>query len=454
MSRGRAAGVAVALLGVMALCWWGLTAQQYVNPPLTPLAERPDPGDAPNVVLVIGCTVRRDQLSPYGGPRRVTPFLAELAAGGARFDDAIAASSWTKASTVAMITGQPAISVGMVEPRRRRNERALHPDITTLAEYFVAAGYETIGATANPNLNTVFGMAQGFDGYRDTDGRIVEGKLTGDDVVARTLELVDGRKDRSRPLFVRAMFVDAHVPRALPEDEYEMFRGDGISRELAEYRGQLHRFDTALRTLDAGLRERGLNGGNTIWVVVADHGEGLSLPDHHRGHGRALYSSMIRVPWLVRGPGIPSGSTVYGLASLVDLPRTVLGLAGVEGPAYGEDWSRQVRGEEPFTTRYLAFSDTWFYEVRRSAAWSATEACQRDFGSTGEPFEGIFFEDGCFRRRTDPDFVQPIPPTALMTELEQWRAARMHEAEAFRLTGDATVSDKLSGQLEALGYVD
>jgi len=454
MKRWAAAAIASGIALGLFTSWWLLRPTPYVDPPIPEMADRPDPGVAPNVVLVIGCTVRRDQLTPYGGPENTTPFLAELAKAGAQFEDVIAASSWTKASAVAMITGRHALSVGMVEPDGGRNERTLHPSITTLAEYFVAAGYETMGVTANPNLNREFGLAQGFDSYWDVEGRINEDKVSGYKVVERALELVDSRESQDRPLFLRTVFVDAHAPRDhLRVAELNRFRGPGVSSIVSGYRGYLRRFDDAVRALDVGLRERGFDADNTFFVVVADHGEGLDMPRHQRGHGRTLYGSMVQVPLIIRGPGVPAGTEISGLASLIDLPNTLLGLVGADGPQHGEDWSAQVRGEIPWTTRHKAYADTWFYEIRRSGVWTTTEMCQRDFGSTAWR-EGIVFEEGCFRRTTDPDFDHPLPPTLLMRDLERWRDERIAGAGKFRFSGNAGVSDDLSEQLEALGYVD
>ena len=445
----------VAGLGVLAGLIWVVWPASYVNPPVMAMADRPDPGDSPHVVFVLGCTVRRDQVTPYGGARGTTPFLSRLAAGGVRFEDALATSSWTKASTVAAITGRHALSMGMVEPETGRNDRALDPAWTTLAEYFVAAGYETAGVTANPNLNQAFGLAQGFDHYRDADGRIVDGKLTGDAVVERALTLVDQRVAHDRPLYLRAMFVDAHVPRdGLSAEEIEPHRGDSVPPHLAEYRAQLHRFDRALSALHAGLESRGIHDGNTLWIVVGDHGEGLDLAPNHRGHGRTLYGSMLRVPWIVHGPGVTGGRVVGGLASLVDLPRTMTRLVGIEGPSAGGDWSAQLRGSAPSTTRERAFADTWFYEVRRSAIWSSDQACQMDFGTQEPTRKDLWFESGCFDRMEDSEFRSPRRDDAMMRELARWRSARLKEGEAWShgLSGD--VSDALSEQLESLGYVE
>jgi arylsulfatase A-like enzyme len=454
MSRGMAgAGIgSVVALVVLAWLWW---PAPYVNPPVMAMADRPAPMGAPNVVFVLGCTVRRDQLSPYGGAVGTTPFLARLASGGVRFEDAVAASSWTKASTVAAITGRHALSLGLVEPDRGRNDRALDPSWTTLAEHFVAAGYETAGVTANPNLNTAFGLAQGFDQYRDVDGRIVDGKLSGDAVVERALAMVDQRRAQDRPLYLRAMFVDAHVPReGLSVEEIDPHRGPNIPPQLAEYRAQLHRFDRALSALYNGLEARGIHDGNTLWVVVADHGEGLDLAPNHRGHGRTLYGSMLRVPWIVHGPGVPPGGVVEGLASLIDLPRTLSGLVGMDGPSTGFDWSEQVRGRGSNTTRERVFADTWFYEVRRSAIWSQEKACQVDFGTTGATREDLWFESGCFDRARDVAFRNPHVDHAMMRELSHWRAARLKEGEGWSHGPAEFVSDDLSEQLESLGYVE
>ena len=53
---------------------------------------------APNLVLVIGCTVRRDQTSVHGGTA-ATPFLQQLASEGGRFEDLVTAAPWTRAAS-------------------------------------------------------------------------------------------------------------------------------------------------------------------------------------------------------------------------------------------------------------------------------------------------------------------------------------------------------------------
>lgn len=110
---------------------------------VTGAARRPPPADAPNVLLIVLDTVRAQELSLYGYPRRTTPRLERLAATGVRFDRAIATSSWTLPSPAGMFTGRfpHALSADWQTPLD-----STHP---TLAGALKARGYATYGFAAN-----------------------------------------------------------------------------------------------------------------------------------------------------------------------------------------------------------------------------------------------------------------------------------------------------------------
>lgn len=422
------------------------------EPPPPPLPARPEraPEGAPAVVVAMTCTLRRDQVAPYGGVPAATPWMAALAAQGALFDDAIAASSWTKASATAMFTGQHALEVGMVEPGPGQNRRVLADEHVTLAERLHAAGWDTLGVTANPNLNEAFGLAQGFDRYRDTATRgfAKRNRISGADAVAAALELVANRDDPERPFYLRVAIIDPHTPLRVEREEVEPFKADGTRRRLARYRAGVRQTDDALAVLDAGLAELGWGPERVVWAVVADHGEGLLLPEHHRAqHGRVLYPSTVRVPWLMRGPGIAPGRTIGGLASHVDLAPTVLGLLGLDAELPGRDWSALLQGRGSRTDRRRAWSDTWYYGANRASVWTDDTQCQRDWGSS---VPRDTFVHGCFDRAADPEFTRTIERPELMAELVQWRADRPLTAAG----AEADLSEDVRRQLEVLGYAD
>jgi arylsulfatase A-like enzyme len=427
---------------------------------LPAVAPVPVPSGQPNVVVVIGCTVRKDQLTPYGAPADVTPFLAGLAAEGTTFDDLVAAAPWTRVASTAILTGRHAVNVGMVEPGSKRDDTRLPDAVTTMAERFRALGYHTLGATANPNLRPEFGFDQGFDEYQlglDTGWKA---QLTSTEVADAALSALKKAKDAgdTRPFYLRLVVFDAHAPRAGGEAAAAPWAQEGIPARVALYREHLHRLDAGLQHLDEGLKSLGFDPTNTVFVFVADHGEGMNYPDHHGlGHGQYFGSSAVHVPWILRGPGVAKGNRVLGPASQVDVLPTVLGLLGrplpPEEPIDGRDWSALVRGEGRVVDRPWVISDTWFGGSNRAAIFTPQRMCQQDFGSTAKQRRKGKFVAGCYDRHADPLFTEPFEDATLQATLASWRkAAEVELAKATRT--QAKVDANVSEQLRILGYQD
>jgi len=465
MSRTRRAltlTVFVGLLGVgslTAIC--SRSAAPEVTDPTIVVrgaeGERPDPpAGASNLVLVVGCTVRKDQLSVYGARAPTTPFLSSLAKDGARFLDVINAAPWTRAASAALLTGHHAVSVGMVEPTLGRNERALPERVVTLAEHLRSRGWATGGMTTNPNLNSVYGFAQGYDAYRQPERVWAEDRtrMSGERAVPMALEVLDGL-DPQRPFFLLVVLTDSHAPFAITETERALFADPAVPDNVVEYRGVLRRVDQAVAALDAGLALRGFDAHNTVLAVVNDHGEGLSWPTHHgKGHGRFLAPSVVGGVFVARGPQIASGHDIGGLVSQIDVAPTLAAVVGAgpfAGP--GSDWSAQLRGDAGTTDRSRAYSDTWFRESDRAAVYTASAACQVDSARRGTRRETEFVT-GCFDRQADPLHEHVVVRPALAAELTAWRAARLVEAVQFGDAPRVTPGEALDAQLQALGYTD
>jgi arylsulfatase A-like enzyme len=78
------------------------------------------------------------------------------------------------------------------------------------------------------------------------------------------------------------------------------------------------------------LRDLGLLDQTAV-VVTSDHGEGLG--DHgHMAHGWNLHEELVRIPLIVRAPGIPRNSRLLGPVQLEDLMPTLLALMGLRAP--------------------------------------------------------------------------------------------------------------------------
>ena len=403
--------------------------------------ERPDaPAGAPNVVLVTIDALRRDQLSAYDGPEGTTPFLDTLVAKGARFEDTVAAGPWSRPALVAMLTGQHAATVGMIEPGEGGNQRVLADGVTTLAERMQRAGWATVGATANFNNNHTYGMAQGFDAWLDAHPAAFNPRTRRE--ASKTVEelftLLDERAEplKGRPVYAQVSFVDLHKPFMVPREEFAPFESDEHS--VAPYRAMVKRTDDALRALYDGLAERGLTAENTVFAVVGAHGEGLSMPGHHgKQHGRTLYHSAVQVPWVVAGPGVKAGTKVGGLSTQADVLPTLLGLAGVE---LGEESLAGKNLAANLTSgaavdRKAAFTDTRYFTADHAAVYTAGRVCQKDFGTT----TGNAIPTGCYDRATDSngDRIDATASGPLMDQLVEWRAARDAEYAAWPHVKDA-----------------
>ena len=67
---------------------------------------------------------------------------------------------------------------------------------------------------------------------------------------------------------------------------------------------------------------------STLVVVTSDHGEALG--EHGEDvHGYFVYESTLRVPLVLRGPGVTPGTRFTGVARTVDLFPTIVEIAGL-----------------------------------------------------------------------------------------------------------------------------
>jgi arylsulfatase A-like enzyme len=85
---------------------------------------------------------------------------------------------------------------------------------------------------------------------------------------------------------------------------------------------------------------------NTVIIFTTDHGE---IHGHHGLWHKGLftYEDNQRIPLLIWGPGtVAPQATVQSLANLVDIPRTVLSLVGIEAPQgmQGADLTPVLKG--------------------------------------------------------------------------------------------------------------
>lgn len=306
--------------------------------------------DPPNVVLLMLDTTRADKLGVYSSelPDGLSPEIDARARAGVVFTNAISTTPWTRPSIGSLLTGRPARELGLYKEKGH----ALKDEIQTLAESLKAAGWRTVGLTANPNINRAFNFHQGFDEY--VDSNLVWEWMTGQeeaaaepegdshkaglvparDLYRRALELVAAEHDG--PTYLQINVMDVHEWSA-PETVRPEFKDLYKDRKDHAY---LQAVRQASVDTEAFLRELLARPGweRTLLVITSDHGEGLwDHPDVERSkfHGALLYRSQLHVPLILASTAgdLPAGATPDALVTLEDVMPTVLSYAGLPTPA-------------------------------------------------------------------------------------------------------------------------
>jgi len=313
----------------------------FVAPRIAPTTP-PVPSEGrehPDLVLFLADSFRADNLAVYGGDAETTPYLNKLAERTVLFERAWSNSCWTLPAQASMLTGT-------FPPRHGALDRdyMIPEDLQTLAEVLARAGYRCGAVTDSGFVSTTYNFNQGFEWFLEHPGW-----PSWD--LAETIRRAEAFFDASdgRPNFLFVQTYRTHAPYRCGSDEdplplrsfqKERTQGLALDKALKElhsgpsviatkpfYLDGATDLDSKLGPFWESLRSR---PGERYLVFTSDHGEAFF--DHeNRGHHGIMYEELLRIPLLVDGPGLAPRRESRA-ASLVDLPRTLAAIAGVEPP--------------------------------------------------------------------------------------------------------------------------
>ncbi len=298
-------------------------------------------------ILISIDALRADHLGVYGYPKPTSPFLDELARRATVFDHAFAQIPSTLPSHMSMFTGLYPTEHGVFPP-----SAVLAPEIRTLPEILLHAGFHTAGHTEGGYVQGGYGFSRGFGEWTDTpyaDDTDVERTF------GRGADFLESVKPDER-FFLFLHTYTVHDPYWPPERYREMFwpgpppasAGEptgphfaAVNNGLAEttpeaveyfealYDASIRYLDDRLRQLFADLEASGLADETTV-IFTADHGE--EFLEHGQLVHTQIYPECLRIPLIVVHPAQKSGARIGRVAQTVDFAPTVYDLAGVAAP--------------------------------------------------------------------------------------------------------------------------
>jgi arylsulfatase A-like enzyme len=417
-----ASSLMVCLAAATSLVPVGPTAQAVADGTGRPApAISPRAGARPNILLITTDDMALEDLRHMPITRRL------LGNRGVTFDNFIAPHPMCCPSRAQILTGEYAQNNGVHhnEGPWGGYQALIHPN-NTLAAWLSAAGYKTAlvgkflnhwkpGSDGRPAgwthlevLMTPF-QPYGFAVWRNGVAEHPAGH-TSDYVAHRTVDLINRFSRQRRPFFIwasqvaphmmwgkhamvppippprhRGLFASAVAPSlvkasfreadvsdkpAYVRDSTENLTEDGINEWYRRRMQSLQAVDEGVASAVTALRRRG-ELDNTVIAFTSDNG--YLLGEHRLVKKNYPYEEALRVPFLMRGPGLPPGRRVTGPAQMIDVAATFASLAGAtpRRAQDGESLLGLVKGTSPLRNAELIQAGTeeapwWWRGVRTS----------------------------------------------------------------------------------------
>lgn len=421
LAFGRTALIGAGLAVTAVTAWWGAAG---LHPP--PMG----------VVVITLDTTRADRLSPYGYMNVSLPSLERLATEGVVFDQATSVAPLTLPAHTSLFTGVLPQNHGV----RDNADHALAETETTLAETLRARGFRTGAFIGSVVLNPDRGLKQGFEHYAGvplSDARTPETRQRrANDVIDDALKWLDTVGD-SR-FFLWAHLYDAHRPYDPPEP-YRTTYGHNL------YVGEIAFMDAQIGRLLQALERRRLLD-RTVVVVVADHGESLGAHGE-RDHGIFVYEDVVRIPFIVRAPGL-NPRRVGEVVRITDVMPTVLESLheDVPAPLDGVSLGELMRGRRS-DLELEAYSESLYPE---RLGWSALRALRTGGFKLIDAPRPELYDLG-----KDPFEEQNIYDSrpALAERMTARLAVLMKGRGSGTALSRSSATPELQAQLASLGYV-
>ncbi|MEZ5041682.1 MAG: sulfatase [Saprospiraceae bacterium] len=343
---------------------------------------------SPNILLITVDDLGWSDLGCYGADLHETPNIDAFAATGQKFTNAYAAAAICTPTRAALLTGKSPARLNMTIWREAAinnqfTQKLIPPDVSsnlplsevTIAETLKAAGYVTahlgkwhvgdgehfpetqgfdinIGATVwgapptffYPYRGEIYNSIRFVPGLeRDVSGRYNfdrKGEYLTDRLTDEAISIMERFKEE--PFFINLSYYTVHTPIEGKKELVEYYQkklASGMSHQNAIYAAMVHSLDENVGKLMNKLDELNI-ADQTVIIFTSDNGgfinewDGQTVTNNaplRSGKG-ALYEGGIRVPTIIRWPGVTTPRTTcdYPVATQ-DFYPTLLEILNLKG---------------------------------------------------------------------------------------------------------------------------
>ena len=163
--------------------------------------------------------------------------------------------------------------------------------------------------------------------------------------------------------------------------------------QMPSYLACCNRVDMNFGKLIQTLKDEGLYD-NTVIIYTSDHG--CHFRTRNFEYKRSCHEASIKVPLVICGGGFMGGKKVSNLVSLIDLPATILDIAGAEIPEHFMGKSlTDLKGHESV---FMQISESQIGRAVRTDRWKYSVSAKNE----DKAFAECYYEDCLYDLEADP----------------------------------------------------
>ncbi|MBR4858067.1 MAG: sulfatase-like hydrolase/transferase [Clostridia bacterium] len=379
----------------------------------------------PNIIFYFSDQQRADSAGCYGQKLPVTPNLDKIAEEGTLFENAFTCQPVCGPMRACLQSGVYASQNGCY-----RNNIALPTDTKGIAHYLTEAGYDTayigkwhLASDSEHRLATKptpkerrggYGYwraadileftSHGYNGYvfDENNNRLDFKGYRADKINDFAIEYL--KKPHEKPFFMFVSQLEPHhqndrlrfeSPKGL-KNKFRNYEVPGDLKDtLGDWRVQMPSYlaccnsvDTNFGRLIQTLKDEGLYD-NTVIIYTSDHG--CHFRTRNMEYKRSCHENSIKVPLVITGGAFTGGGRISDLVSLIDLPATVLDIAGAQIPEHF--MGKSLTDKKGHESVFIQISESQIGRAVRTDRWKYSVSAKDADKAFADEYKDDFLYD-------------------------------------------------------------